>query len=70
MPEWKETVNLPRTDFPMKASLPATDLVFLQQVLADSLRSVYTLFVGVAVLATVVARITARRIDAGYHRSP
>ncbi len=25
MPEWKETVNLPRTDFPMKASLPATE---------------------------------------------
>src|SRR3954470_7427632 len=22
MPEWKETVNLPRTDFPMKANLP------------------------------------------------
>jgi isoleucyl-tRNA synthetase len=25
MPEWKETVNLPRTDFPMKASLPASE---------------------------------------------
>ncbi|MFN8062910.1 MAG: isoleucine--tRNA ligase [Vicinamibacterales bacterium] len=25
MPEWKDTVNLPRTDFPMKASLPATE---------------------------------------------
>src|SRR5256714_1039866 len=25
MPEWKETVNLPRTDFPMKANLPATE---------------------------------------------
>jgi hypothetical protein len=23
MPEWKDTVNLPRTDFPMKANLPA-----------------------------------------------
>ena len=22
MPEWKDTVNLPRTDFPMKANLP------------------------------------------------
>ena len=25
MPEWKETVNLPRTDFPMKANLPTTE---------------------------------------------
>ncbi len=25
MPEWKDTLNLPRTDFPMKASLPATE---------------------------------------------
>ncbi len=25
MPEWKDTVNLPRTGFPMKASLPATE---------------------------------------------
>ena len=25
MPEWKDTVNLPRTDFPMKASLPRTE---------------------------------------------
>ena len=25
MPEWKDTVNLPRTDFPMKASLPTTE---------------------------------------------
>jgi isoleucyl-tRNA synthetase len=25
MPEWKDTVNLPRTSFPMKASLPATE---------------------------------------------
>src|SRR6266700_1384558 len=25
MPEWKETVNLPRTDFPMKAGLPKTE---------------------------------------------
>jgi isoleucyl-tRNA synthetase len=25
MPEWKDTVNLPRTDFPMKASLPASE---------------------------------------------
>src|SRR3989454_10545804 len=25
MPEWKDTVNLPRTDFPMKANLPASD---------------------------------------------
>src|SRR5215831_10083477 len=25
MPEWKDTVNLPRTDFPMKANLPATE---------------------------------------------
>jgi isoleucyl-tRNA synthetase len=25
MPEWKDTVNLPRTDFPMKASLPKTE---------------------------------------------
>ncbi len=25
MPEWKDTVNLPRTDFPMKANLPAAE---------------------------------------------
>src|SRR5436190_1532706 len=25
MPEWKDTVNLPRTDFPMKASLPSSE---------------------------------------------
>src|SRR5260370_38994243 len=25
MPEWKATVNLPRTDFPMKASLPSSE---------------------------------------------
>ena len=25
MPEWKDTINLPRTDFPMKASLPMTE---------------------------------------------
>src|SRR5262245_51413566 len=25
MPEWKDTVNLPRTDFPMRANLPATE---------------------------------------------
>jgi len=25
MPEWKDTVNLPRTDFPMKAGLPASE---------------------------------------------
>src|SRR3954468_24396443 len=25
MAEWKETVNLPRTDFPMKASLPTSE---------------------------------------------
>ena len=25
MPDWKETLNLPRTDFPMKANLPITE---------------------------------------------
>ena len=25
MPEWKDTINLPRTDFPMKASLPTSE---------------------------------------------
>src|SRR5215510_9191936 len=25
MPEWKDTVNLPRTDFPMKANLPKSE---------------------------------------------
>src|SRR5439155_4880360 len=25
MPEWKDTVNLPRTDFPMKANLPTSE---------------------------------------------
>ena len=25
MPEWKDTVNLPRTDFPMKANLQTAE---------------------------------------------
>src|SRR5688500_1060207 len=25
MTDWKDTLNLPRTDFPMKANLPATE---------------------------------------------
>ena len=25
MPEWKDTVNMPRTDFPMKANLPTSE---------------------------------------------
>ena len=25
MPEWKDTVNLPRTEFPMKANLPTSE---------------------------------------------
>ena len=25
MPEWKDTINLPRTDFPMKANLPTSE---------------------------------------------
>ena len=25
MPEWKDTVNLPRTDFPMRANLPTSE---------------------------------------------
>jgi isoleucyl-tRNA synthetase len=25
MPEWKDTVSLPRTDFPMKANLPTSE---------------------------------------------
>jgi isoleucyl-tRNA synthetase len=25
MRDWKETLNLPRTDFPMKANLPVTE---------------------------------------------
>jgi MFS family permease len=39
----------------VRATLSAADLRLLQHVLADSLRSVYVLFVGVAVLATFVA---------------
>ena len=39
----------------VRATLAPADLRVLQQVLADSLRSVYALFVGVAVLATIVA---------------
>jgi len=41
----------------VRATLSATDLGFLQQVLAGSLRSVYVLFVAVAALATVVAAL-------------
>src|SRR5256886_1651716 len=29
MPEWKDTVNLPRTEFPMKANLPTSEPVTL-----------------------------------------
>src|SRR2546423_15366963 len=25
MPDWKDTLNLPRTDFPMKANLPTSE---------------------------------------------
>jgi EmrB/QacA subfamily drug resistance transporter len=39
----------------VRATLSSADLGFLQQVLANSLRSVYVLFVVVAALATVVA---------------
>ena len=41
----------------IEATLAAADLRFLQQILADSLRSVYVLFVGVAALATIVAAL-------------
>jgi EmrB/QacA subfamily drug resistance transporter len=41
----------------VRATLAATDLRLLQQALADSLRSVYLLFVGVAFFATVVAAL-------------
>jgi isoleucyl-tRNA synthetase len=30
MPDWKDTLNLPRTDFPMKANLPATEPATIQ----------------------------------------
>ena len=38
-----------------RAGLPASELAFLQGLLAGSLRSVYMLFVGVAALSTLVA---------------
>jgi len=31
MPEWKDTVNLPRTDFPMKANLPTAEPEMLRR---------------------------------------
>ena len=31
MPDWKETLNLPRTDFPMKANLPVTEPQMLER---------------------------------------
>src|SRR5438105_9517154 len=37
MAEWKDTVNLPRTDFPMKASLPASEPETLARWLAMDL---------------------------------
>src|SRR5467141_4059582 len=37
MPEWKDTVNLPRTDFPMKANLPASEPETLARWLAMDL---------------------------------
>ena len=35
MPEWKDTVNLPRTDFPMKANLPTSEPETLARWAAD-----------------------------------
>ncbi len=37
MPEWKDTVNLPRTDFPMKANLPTAEPEMLSRWLAMDL---------------------------------
>ena len=37
MPEWKDTVNLPRTDFPMRANLPTTEPQVLARWEADGL---------------------------------
>ena len=37
MPEWKDTVNLPRTDFPMRANLPTTEPEVLARWEADGL---------------------------------
>src|SRR5437773_11265152 len=31
MPEWKDTVNLPRTEFPMKANLPTSEPQMLER---------------------------------------
>ena len=31
MRDWKDTLNLPRTDFPMKANLPAAEPVTLER---------------------------------------
>ena len=41
MPEWKDTVNLPRTDFPMKASLPASEPETLARWAAMDIRQLY-----------------------------
>jgi isoleucyl-tRNA synthetase len=37
MPEWKDTVNLPRTDFPMKANLPTAEPEMLSRWAASDL---------------------------------
>ena len=37
MPEWKDTVNLPRTDFPMKAGLAQKEPAILAKWAADDL---------------------------------
>ena len=39
MPEWKDTVNLPRTDFPMRANLPATEPQVLARWEAEGLHA-------------------------------
>ena len=31
MPEWKDTLNLPRTDFPMKANLQTVEPEWLER---------------------------------------
>jgi MFS family permease len=59
----------------VRASLTPTNLGFLQGVLADSLRSVYALFVGVSVLATAVALLLpggppSQVSDAGLASTP
>ena len=67
MPEWKDTVNLPRTDFPMKANLPTAEPEWLARFQAEKKKlgfAVYAVLIDVGqssrdTLAALSDRVTS-----------